>query len=57
MALEPEDERLEKELVTYFNLRHASFIQPSQKKKTAKSQPTDGDAYFENIFSRYANFG
>ena len=57
VALEPEDGVLEKELLTYFNLRHASFIQPSQKKKTAKSQPTDGDAYFENIFSRYANFG
>ena len=57
VALEPEDERLEKELVTYFNLRHASFIQPSQKKKTAKSQPLDGDAYFDSIFSRYANFG
>nr|WP_321237827.1 hypothetical protein [uncultured Tolumonas sp.] len=57
VALEPEDERLEKELLAYFNLRHASFIQPSQKKKTAKSQSSSGDTYFDHIFTRYANFG
>lgn len=57
VALEPEDKLLEKELLTYFNLRHASFIKPLKKQKPTESQPSDGDEYFENIFSRYANFG
>ena len=57
VALEPEDEQLEKELLAYFNLRHASFIKPLQEQTPSESQPSDGDEFFDNIFSRYAKFG
>ncbi len=57
VALEPEDEQLEKELLAYFNLRHASFIKPLQEQKPTESQPSGGDEFFDNIFSRYAKFG
>ncbi|WP_024873286.1 hypothetical protein [Tolumonas lignilytica] len=58
----PEDHRLIKELLAYFNLRHASFMQPKEpqevtKKDKTKTDNNNGDDYFEQIFKRYANFG
>ncbi len=56
VAVDPMDARLMKELVTYFNLRHASFNSPQNGEESTNIKPTDGDDYFDKIFKQYANF-
>ncbi len=58
IAVDPEDKRLVQELLAYFNLRHASFIQPQQEHQTSEATKDDsGDEFFDQIFKRYATFG
>ena len=57
IAVDPEDVRLVQELLAYFNLRHASYIQPQQEHQTSETTKDDsGDEFFEQIYKRYATF-
>lgn len=56
IAVDPENKQLVQELLAYFNLKHAFFVQPDDKAaagKNGKQEPPED--LLDNMYARYAH--